>query len=66
MPDTINVSIGTDTINVTVSGGTSQISGVSSDTLFTLDGSDSGLKYNSSKSRIEMYVEGTMVAYWSA
>lgn len=64
--DTINVTVGTDAINVTVTGGTASAGYVASDSLLSFegDGGDSGLKYNTTTQKMEMYVNGTKKASW--
>lgn len=66
MADDINISIGTDTINVTVAGGSSRSAVFCADTLVNLDGGDTvtGIKYNSSDDAIEIYIDNVLKAKW--
>ena len=62
MAEDINVTIGTDVINVTIEGGVS-LTNVESDSPFYLDGAGGSVyfKYNSSDERIEFYIDDVLV-----
>lgn len=67
MTDTINVTIGTDEINVIVEH-LSQQAYVNADSKFYLDGLEgfTYLKYNSATERVELWVKGVKQAEWGA
>ena len=54
------------TITVTIGASIATLSAVSSDILLPFNGSggNTGLKYNSTDRRLELYVNGNMKAYW--
>ncbi len=62
----INVTIGTDPINVSISGGVVVRNFVDADEQFRLDGinGDSYLVYNSTTNKIELFVDGVQKAAW--
>lgn len=61
---TINSSVGNYTVNVSIGTSVASLSYISSDTLLSLEGAsgDTGIKYNSTSQKIEVYVNNVKVA----